>query len=204
MNAIEFRILGGDVFNQHVYCEGECVRIDKRAADYDFTDLQADFPEYSMVGAYHVADAETYRPPYNNSYVSVYYKDCEPPESFTKNWNVNPTYGFGLKYDLTTKEVLLKVQKPAENPPESFTHPHSLLQKVSLQGNLYDKNGVESEYVDYYGQFYSYSGLVTFCSEYHLVVPVTEEQYYEKTWVISIVCNGDARPVKIKAYLDMD
>jgi hypothetical protein len=201
---IDIRILSGEAFTQHVYCEGQCVRKDKRAADYDFTDLQAAFPDYSFEGAYHIAESEKYRPPYNEAYVSVYFRGVDAPETFRGDWEQHFIYGFGLKFNLATKEVLLKIQKLPERPPEFLAHTYTPVMYLSLQGNIYDKKGNQSEYTDYYLMFHSYSALMTMCDDYNITYPIDETQYYEKAWVFSIVCNGINQPLQIIAYLDMD
>ena len=140
-----------------VYVNREVVRseytigIDEGRAQLD--QLKAEFPDYinydrsefNVVGSF-----EPYREPYSNPSISFYDFGVKPsadllssfsvtiPPSIMKTW-------YGLKFDLTTKEVRLKVVAETVD----FTTPE-LPEGYVFFATTHSKNGEVSDWVDAY------------------------------------------------------
>ena len=172
--------LSADHYRDDVYCDKVIVRQDYSTglteAQALIQELQAVFPDYedwdrhnhNIVGRY-----TAYREPYNNSGISFYSSGEKPTESLLLSFNTsylnsNLLEWYGLKFDLDTEQVMLKVvfRNYEGETPELPTNPRN------FYAALYNQDGTESNWVDYYA-FATPKKIREFCAAKGLSYPLT-------------------------------
>jgi len=138
----------------------------------------------NLLGSYDVL-----REPYKNDSISLYHFDY-PSDSLLAQYglpsNADRQYRpwYGRKFDLVTKEVMLKVvlpdneQIPAEIPR---------LGVGSFFAKIYHSNGTSEPMIDCYG-FGSSALIRRFCNKHNLQYPLADE-FEDQAWIWGAVYN---------------
>lgn len=186
-------------FRDDVYVGGGIVRQDYSLGTAEgaatLGELQTEFPNYadfdrnplSIVGKY-----DGYREPYQNPSISWYDFGLRPSEALQLSFGTSYPHSnlkewYGLKFDLTTREVLLKIvvtdyegdmpDLPTGNTFYAITH---------------FQDGTSSEWVDAYVQA-TPKRIREFCADKGLAYPLPENTHKEcdVVWCWGFVFNKD-------------
>lgn len=203
----EFRI---SQCRDDVYCDKVIVRQDYTTGLDEgqelIQELQAVFPDYenwnknkqSMAGRY-----TAYREPYSNSGISFYNFGDTPSESLLLSFNTsypnsNLLKWYGLKFDLDTKQVMLKVLL-AEYSGEKPDLPYN---SSNFYAVTHNQDGTESEWVDCY-VYATPKRIREFCAEKGLSYPLppTTHTDCDVVWCWGFVFNKTTLEYgPVKAY----
>lgn len=199
-----------------IYVDKEVVRRDYsiRTAEGSavIDKLESEFPnfvpDYRRALNNAVAEYGAYREPYANSSLSFYDFQIFMPEAIQTEFNVSyeeselkPWYG--LKFDLVTREVLLKaVVLDFNGGKPELPVGHNILK--NYYAVTHDQNGSASEWVDCY-VFATKSEIKRFCLDKNLDYPLPEDSEmdssYEAIWNWGFVFNTETLEYgPVKAY----
>lgn len=200
--GLDWKILRGQQFRQDVYVNGSIVKSDKDSGRFNFNPVRRKFGDYQFDnGVYHVSEGSAYRPPYRNGYVSVFYKGVDIPSQFASTGAVaHPNYGYSLKFDMTTEDVLLKTVRRRTTHPGFLNFPNT--RQCFLESQFYSTTGVDSQSKDYYFNFDNYVAMQSFCQAYNLNVPIPETKF-DDAWINAVITDGYENPIDIKSYVEV-
>lgn len=209
---------------EFVYVAGNLVRTDVSIllddASSILEELVANFPQYTLEGLMANKDNltgrfEDYRPPYLNSSISYY--NCEAPSSELLDQYgckeiyqgiTNPWYG--LKHDLTTKQISLKVGfKPNDYKTFFNNAPEQTVDQIGcVFSRLHNQDQPASEWVDMYLYGTESDGTESdmrdFCQQVSKPFPLPEGSDLQ-CWSYSIVFNDTTGEINtIKGYVRED
>lgn len=198
-----------------VYCDKKLVRQDYTEdlteAKVLIEELQAAFPNYDILnvqGSAYVGRYTAYREPYDSTGISFYSFGEKPSEALLLNFgtshlNSNLQSWYGLKFDLDTKKVLLKVvfrKYDGEVPalPQN---------QANFYATTHDEDGTVNDWVDYYA-YATPKFIREFCAEKGLSYPLPPALHTEcdVVWCWGFVFNRttlEYGPVKAYARYNM-
>jgi len=168
-------------------------------------ELQQTWPDYefnaypiNMVGRY-----DAHRPPYQNTSISWY--NFEEPSAevlagyglTSESYSYRPWYG--LKFDLTTNDILLKVVIEESSIPEE--------QRPVLPDNdkffarIYNQDGSVDPMVDCYVYASPYT-IKAYCEQVGITYPLPDDDEPSNCWIWGIVYNIETLEVThVKSYI---
>lgn len=210
--AMAFHLLN----KEEVYVAGNLVRTDVRVsldeASPILEELVENFPQYTLeelrsspnnlVGRF-----GSYRPPYTNNSIS-YYNFESPSSALLDAYGCRDTYQditnpwYGLKHDLVTKEIHLKVGFRAQdyktffnNPPEQPADNHS-----DVFSRLHSKSTGASDWVDMY-LYCDQEVMKRYCDQINKPFPLPENSTKE-CWSYCLVFNDSTGEIDtVKGYV---
>lgn len=221
--AIDTAILQGALTNgwiatqcrDDVYCDVECVRRDYTVGTPEgqllTAKLQEEFPdyvdytrnEYNVVGEY-----DCYREPYENPSISWYDFNTTPSEALqlefgTSYLNTNLRGWYGLKFDLVTHGIMLKMvfDEYDGDLPE-------LPKGEVFFARTHFQDGTYSEWIDTY-IYATPKRIRKFCEDKGLTYPLPENEHEDcaVVWCWGLVFNKDTLeygPIKGYARYNLD
>lgn len=151
----------------------------------------------NLLGSYDVL-----REPYKNDSISLYHFDY-PSDSLLAQYGLPSTTDrqyrpwYGRKFDLVTKEVMLKVVLPDnEQIPEEIPR----LGVGSFFAKIYHAGGTSEPMIDCYG-FGSSALIRRFCNKHNLQYPLADE-FEDKAWIWGAVYNLETKEIShMKGYI---
>lgn len=189
-----------------IYVAGEVVRVDWNVqcpqAEPILTILEDEFPgrDYTREGHNLVCLYGAYRPPYENTSISWYDLRPAPADLLTEYGIAEGDYQrlipwYGLKHDLTTKEVMLKIvfETPLDWVSPAFPNGHRFYARIHRQ------DGAVENLVDAY-IVCSAEEMQTYCAEHNLAFPLPSGED-RHIWIWSLVFDAGTGEVQlVKAY----
>lgn len=170
--------------------------VEELAADWP----DIDFAKYpiNIVGKY-----EAHRPPYENTSIS-WYNFEQPSAGLLAEYGLSadsyvykPWYG--LKFDLTTQEVLFKVV--VEDQSIRQDQRPALPSNRKFFARIYYKDGSVDPMVDCY-VYASPMTMKAYCDSVGITYPLPDDSEESKCWIWGIVYNIDTLEVThVKAYI---
>ena len=192
-----------------VYMNGSVKRQDYSVSTDEGTSLVQELQEHwpslnykkypiNIVGKY-----DAHRPPYENASISWYNFEQPSAELLSEYGLSANTYVYkpwhGLKFDLTTKEVLLKVV--VEDQSIDQDHRPTLPPNQKFFARIYYKDGSVDPMVDCY-VYASPMTMKAYCDSVGITYPLPDDSEESKCWIWGIVYNINTLEVThVKAYI---
>ena len=181
MNRIQTYI-SGEPFVDHVYAEGNLVRVDKSAKQMrtHLDELPFDTSKAIWAGV-----TNPYKHPYKYPSMSVYIAGNPPIDVPHLGW-------YGIKYDYGNSDILYKIQDiETVNPFSSIT--------AQCSAKTFTASGEELPYYDYYLES-TVEEMRAFCEEHSLAFPCEDTT---NIWYWGVTTHGSL-PMVVKAYRAME
>jgi|TARA_B100000900_G_C20586506_1_gene719819 hypothetical protein len=212
-----------DIYDE-VYVNQKLVRKDWNIATGDgpalLEKVKAAFPKeeeiwesgaLNVIGTYYAPDGAPLRPPYKNTNsISMYHVQREPSPYLLQSYGIDPSTHtwcpwYGLKYDLETKERMLKIVYYGIKQTENIPRPEGLPEDINpywyFFADIYHEDGSKSQERDIF-LFATEEIFRPWCEKYGHTYPIPDEKLKDDIWCYGIVYDFETLEVKqVKGYI---
>lgn len=195
--------------SEEVYAGGKLRRIGKSVLLAETEDIQKAlvdrFPEYEHYikkqTMNHISVADGYRSPYTDGHISLYVFETIQDEFIEKygiDTNVIFKPWFGLKFDMKTREVMVKI--PFDDSNHHYAKP-DLPEGAKYYGKIYREDGSLHNEFDCYIHRTSPS-VLQFCEKNKIEMPTYDNDLLKKISMWGFVYDKDSLQIKmVKGYV---